>query len=88
MWFYIDNHAPALPDRVPGPPKQCHEWFNHGYIQVEEDKLLQIIAVLKNKGVTGATIFFPGLEDRFNCCRSVVMLGSSTLVWKILLDFL
>ena len=25
-WFYIDNHEPALPDRVPGPPKQCHEW--------------------------------------------------------------
>lgn len=20
-WFYIDNHAPSLPDRVPGPPK-------------------------------------------------------------------
>ena len=33
-WFYIDNHAPLLPDRVPGPPKHCHEWFRHGYIQV------------------------------------------------------
>ena len=20
-WFYIDNHAPALPERAPGPPK-------------------------------------------------------------------
>ena len=20
-WFYIDNHVPSLPDRVPGPPK-------------------------------------------------------------------
>ena len=73
MWFYIDNHAPALPDRVPGPPKRCHEWFNHGYIQVQEEELLQRVVVLRNKGVTGAT---------------VAMLGSSTLVWMILLDFL
>ena len=21
-WFYIDNHAPALPERTPRPPKQ------------------------------------------------------------------
>ena len=25
-WFYIDNHAPALLERTPGPPKQRHEW--------------------------------------------------------------
>ena len=25
-WFYIDYHAPALPERTPGPPKQRHEW--------------------------------------------------------------
>ena len=24
-WFYIDNHAPALPERTPGPLKQHHE---------------------------------------------------------------
>ncbi|XP_039834476.1 uncharacterized protein LOC120695250 [Panicum virgatum] len=24
-WFYIDNHAPALPERTPGPPKPRHE---------------------------------------------------------------
>ena len=25
-WFYIDNHAPALPERTPRPPKPHHEW--------------------------------------------------------------
>ena len=25
-WFYIDNHAPALPERAPGPPTPRHEW--------------------------------------------------------------
>jgi len=48
-WFYIDNHAPSLPDRIPSPPKHCHEWFHHGNIQVLEEELLQRIAVLKNK---------------------------------------
>ena len=60
-WFYIDNHAPALPDRVPGLPKRCHEWFNHGYIQVQEEEPLQRIAVLKSKGMTGATVVFSWL---------------------------
>ena len=57
-WFYIDNHAPSLPNRIPGPPKRCHEWFHHGYIQVQEEELLQRIAVLKNKGVTIAMVAF------------------------------
>ena len=60
-WFYIDNHAPSLLDRVLGPPKHCHEWFHHGYIQVQEEELLQRIAVLKNKGVTGAMVAFSWL---------------------------
>jgi len=60
-WFYIDNHAPSLPDRVPGSPKQCYEWFHHGYIQVQEEELLQRIAVLKNNGVTGAMVAFSWL---------------------------
>ena len=25
-WFYIDNHAPALLESTPRPPKQRHEW--------------------------------------------------------------
>ena len=55
---YINNHASTLPDRVPSPPKRCHEWFNHKYIKVQEEELLQRVAVLKNKGVTSATVVF------------------------------
>ena len=60
-WFYIDNHAPALPNRVLRPPKRCQEWFNHGVIPVQEEELLEKIAVLKNKGVTSATVVFSWL---------------------------
>ena len=74
MWFYIDNHAPALLDRVPGPPKRCHEWFNHGYIQVQEEELLQRIVVLRNKGVTGAIVVFSWLGRQIQllqkCCHA------------------
>ena len=24
-WFYIENHAPALPERTPGSPQKCNE---------------------------------------------------------------
>jgi len=37
-WFYIENHAPSLPERTPGPPKVYGEWsakpqsmFQHYY---------------------------------------------------------
>ena len=49
-WFYIDNHSPSLPDRVPGLPNHCHEWFHHGYTHAQKEELLQRIAVLKSKG--------------------------------------
>jgi hypothetical protein len=29
-WFYVDNHAPSIPKRLPGPPQQCAEWYAHG----------------------------------------------------------
>ena len=43
------------------PPKRCQEWFNHGVIPVQEEELLEKIAVLKNKGVTGVTVVFSWL---------------------------
>jgi len=55
-WFYIDNHAPAIPKRVPGPPQQCSEWFAHGQNKEQEDELLQRIVALRNNGVTVATV--------------------------------
>jgi hypothetical protein len=29
-WFYVGNHHPALPERVPGPPKVCDKWSDAG----------------------------------------------------------
>ena len=26
-WFYIDNHAPGISERTPGPPQKHNEWY-------------------------------------------------------------
>ena len=50
---YFDNHALALPDRVPGPPKWCHEWYNHGSIRLQEEELLERIAAQRSEVTAG-----------------------------------
>ena len=27
QWFYIDNHAPGISERTPGPPQKRNEWY-------------------------------------------------------------
>ena len=53
-WFYIDNHAPALPERTLGPPKQRHEWCVPAGNADQVGELLKWIAKRRKEGVTGA----------------------------------
>ena len=39
-WFYVENHAPSLPERVPGPPQMCNKWFVKGANAEQEEELL------------------------------------------------
>ena len=55
-WFYIDNHAPALPERTPGPPKPRHEWYVSASNADQVEELLERIAKRRREGVTGATV--------------------------------
>ena len=43
-WFYIDNHAPALPERTPRPPKPRHEWCVSAGNADQVEELLEWIA--------------------------------------------
>ena len=63
-WFYIDNHAPSLLDRIPSPPKQCAEWFAHGQNKEQENELLQWIVALRSNGVTGMTVILSWLRKQ------------------------
>ena len=68
-WFYIDNHAPALP----GPLQVCSEWFVHSQIKEQEDELLKRIARLRENKVTGATVMLSWIRRQIqplqNCCH-------------------
>ena len=55
-WFYIDNHAPGLPERTPGSPKQRHEWCVPAGNANQVGELLKRIAKRRREGVTGATV--------------------------------
>jgi len=55
-WFYIDNHAPALPERTPGPPQKRNEWYARAENVDQVDELLEKIAHRRKEGVTGATV--------------------------------
>ena len=55
-WFYIDNHAPALPERTPLPPTPRHEWCVPAGNADQVGELLTRIAMRRRKGVTGATV--------------------------------
>jgi hypothetical protein len=59
-WFYIENHAPQLPEKSNNPPVVRSEWnieLSRGDMdQVEE--LLETIEAHKLMGVTGASVMF------------------------------
>ena len=39
-WFYVGNHEPSLPDRVPGPPVLRNEWSRTAGDEEQVTKLL------------------------------------------------
>ena len=51
--FYIDNQAPALPKRTPGPPQKHNDWYAHAENVDQVDELLEKIAERQKEGVTG-----------------------------------
>jgi len=74
-WFYIDNHAPAIPERVPSPPQQCSKWFAHGQNKEKEDELMPRIVALRNKGVTRVTVMLSWLRRQVQPLQSHYNLG-------------
>ena len=74
-WFYIDNHAPPLPDRAAGAPQTRDEWFANGQNAEQENELLDKIEYLKKKGVTGASVVFAWIARRIQPLQKRCNLG-------------
>ena len=71
-WFYIDNHAPALPERTSGPPRQRNEWYARAENVDQVGELLEKIATWRKEGVTRATVVISWLKTQYQSlqCRS------------------
>jgi hypothetical protein len=76
-WFYIENHAPELPEKSNRPPVVRPEWnieLPRGDMdQVEE--LLDIIVAHKEMGVTGASVMFSFFKRRVQPIQQRHILG-------------
>jgi len=56
FWFYIENQAPALPARTPGPPVPKPSWNSMSENLIQINDLLDEIDHLKKKKLTGASV--------------------------------
>ena len=74
-WFYIDNHAPALSERTPGPPKQRHEWCVPAGNADQVEELLKWIARRRREGVIGATVVSSWLRRQVQPLQSRIYSG-------------
>ena len=74
-WFYIDNHAPTLPERTPGPPKQRHKWCMPAGNADQVEELLKWIARRRREGVIGATVVSSWLRRQVQPLQSHIHSG-------------
>ena len=74
-WFYVENHAHALPEWVLGPPKMTRDWFSSGQNKEQEDELLKKIALLKKEKVTSGSVVLSWIVRRIQPLQKRCSLG-------------
>ena len=74
-WFYIGNHAPALPDRTLGPPKIFPEWNSTGQNIDQINDMLRKIKDLRRAIWLEHQLFSLGLLSAFSRSRSTATSG-------------
>ena len=63
-WFYIENHAPALPSRTLGIPKWRGEWIQKSPNLFQVKDLLDRIKDLRAENQTGASVVMSWMGRR------------------------
>jgi hypothetical protein len=76
-WFYIENHAPQLPEKLGKPLVVRPEWNTElPRVDLDQvDELLAIIAAHKEIGVTGASVMFSFFKRRIQPLQQHHTLG-------------
>ena len=63
-WFYVENQGNSLPFITAGPPVQRAEWLKKPIDMSQIPELLEIIASLKQKGISGEAVAFDWMKSR------------------------
>jgi len=63
-WFYVENHGNSLPPILAGPPVQRAEWLKKPIDMSQIPELLEMIASLKQKGISGEAVAFDWMKRR------------------------
>ena len=63
-WLYIANHGESLPVITPGPPIQRPEWNKKPVDVSQIPELLDRIAILRQKHISGDAVVFDWMKRR------------------------
>ena len=63
-WFYVKNKENNPPSILAGPPIQRAEWLKKPIDMSQIPELLEIIASLKQKGISGEAVAFDWMKRR------------------------
>ena len=63
-WFYVENHGNSLRPILAGLPVQLTEWLKKPLDMSQIPELLEMIASLKQKGISGEVVAFDWMKRR------------------------
>ena len=74
-WFYVKNQENNLPSILAGPPVQRAEWLKKPIDMSQIPELLEMIASLKQKGISGESVAFDWMKRRIQPLQARVTFG-------------
>jgi len=74
-WFYVENHGNSLPSILADPPVHRTEWLNKPLDMSQIPELLEMIASLRQKGISGEAVAFDWMKRRIQPLQARVTFG-------------
>ena len=74
-WFYVENQGNSLPFITAGPPVQRPEWLKKPYDMSQIPELLEMIANLRQKGISGESVAFDWMKRRIQPLQARITFG-------------
>ena len=74
-WVYVKNYGNSLPSILAGLPVQLTEWLKKPLDMSKIPELLETIASLKQKGISGEAVAFDWMKRRIQPLQARVTFG-------------